>query len=103
MSAEAISDGNFSSENQCSGNTRSETISGENLCSEKENPLQVQPPLDQALFKKWKDFCTKLERYRKLSRNLRVHELLTLLYEETSYYLYASALPMGEKRRANLD
>ena len=103
MSAEAISDGNFSSENQCSGNTRSETISGENLCSEKENPLQVQPPLDQALFEKWKDFCMKLERYRRLSRNLRVHELLTLLYEETSYYLYASALPMGEKRRANLD
>ena len=103
ISAEAISDGNFCSENQCSGNARSETVSGENLCSEKENPLQVQPPLDQALFKKWKDFCTKLERYRKLSRNLRVHELLTLLYEETSYYLYASALPMGEKRRANLD
>lgn len=103
MSAEAISDGNFCSENQCSGNARSETVSGENLCSEKENPLQVQPPLDQALFEKWKDFCTKLERYRRLSRNLRVHELLTLLYEETSYYLYASALPMGEKRRANLD
>ena len=103
MSAEAISDGNFCSENQCSGNARSETVSGENLCSEKENPLQVQPPLDQALFKKWKDFCMKLERYRRLSRNLRVHELLTLLYEETSYYLYVSALPMGEKRRANLD
>ena len=103
MSAEAISDGNFCSENLCSGNVCIENIGGENQCSEKENPLQVQPPLDQALFKKWKDFCTKLERYRKLSRNLRVHELLTLLYEETSYYLYASALPMGEKRRANLD
>ena len=88
ISAEAISDGNFSSENQC---------------SEKENALQVQLPLGKDLCKKWMDFCTKLERYRKFSRNLRVHELLTLLYEETSYYLYASALPMGEKRRANLD
>ena len=103
MSAEAISDGNFCSENQCSGNARSETVSGENLCSEKENALQVQLPLGKDLCKKWMDFCTKLERYRKFSRNLRVHELLTLLYEETSYYLYASALPMGEKRRANLD
>ena len=103
ISLEAIADGNIGSENVCSGNKHSETISGENICSEKENPLQVQPPLDQALFEKWKDFCTKLERYRRLSRNLRVHELLTLLYEETSYYLYVSALPMGEKRRANLD
>ena len=104
MSAEAISDGTFCSENQCIGNARSETVSGENLCSGnvcieniggenqcsgKENALQVQLPLGKDLWKKWMDFCTKLERYRKLSRNLRVHELLTLLYEETSYYLYA--------------
>ena len=67
------------------------------------NTLQLKTPDDLALFEKWKDFCEKLERYRRLSRNLRVHELLYLIYEETSYYLYVSALPMGEKRRANLD
>ena len=67
------------------------------------NTLQLKTPDDSVLFEKWKDFCKKLERYRRLSRNLRVHELLYLIYEETSYYLYVSALPMGEKRRANLD
>ena len=86
-----------------SGDSFSENICSENSCSEIENPLQVKSSLDQALFEKWKNFCEKLERYRRLSRNLRVHELLYLIYEETSYYLYVSVLPMGEKRRANLD
>ena len=86
-----------------SGDIFSENICSENSCSEIENPLQVKSSLDQALFEKWKNFCEKLERYRRFSRNLRVHELLYLIYEETSYYLYVSVLPMGEKRRANLD
>ena len=86
-----------------SGDIFSENICSENSCSEIENPLQVNSSLDQALFGKWKNFCEKLERYRRFSRNLRVHELLYLIYEETSYYLYVSVLPMGEKRRANLD
>ena len=86
-----------------SGDIFSENSCSENSCSEIENPLQVKSSLDQALFEKWKNFCEKLERYRRLSRNLRVHELLYLIYEETSYYLYVSVLPMGEKRRANLD
>ena len=52
---------------------------------------------------KWEHFCRSLERYRILSRNLRIHELLYMLYEESSYYLYVQSLPMGEKRKANLD
>ena len=86
-----------------SGDSFSENICSENSCSEIENPLLVKSSLDQALFGKWKNFCEKLERYRRFSRNLRVHEFLYLIYEETSYYLYVSVLPMGEKRRANLD
>ena len=86
-----------------SGDSFSENICSENSCGEIENPLLVKSSLDQALCEKWKIFCEKLERYRRFSRNLRVHELLYLIYEETSYYLYVSALPMGEKRRANLD
>ena len=65
--------------------------------------LQVEKALAPALEEKWQNFQNKLERYRRLSRSLRLHSLLTLIYEETDYYNYVRALPLGEKRQANLD
>ena len=65
--------------------------------------LQVEKALPPALEEKWQNFQNKLERYRRLSRSLRLHSLLTLIYEETDYYNYVRALPLGEKRQANLD
>ena len=59
--------------------------------------------MSPALEEKWQNFQNKLERYRRLSRSLRLHSLLTLIYEETDYYNYVRALPLGEKRQANLD
>lgn len=65
--------------------------------------LQAEKVLSPALEEKWQNFQGKLERYRRLSRSLRLHSLLTLIYEETDYYNYVRALPLGEKRQANLD
>lgn len=65
--------------------------------------LQAEKALSPALEEKWQNFQDKLERYRRLSRSLRLHSLLTLIYEETDYYNYVRALPLGEKRQANLD
>lgn len=65
--------------------------------------LQAEKALSPALEEKWQNFQEKLERYRRLSRSLRLHSLLSLIYEETDYYNYVRALPLGEKRQANLD
>ena len=65
--------------------------------------LQAEKALPPALEEKWQNFQGQLERYRRLSRSLRLHSLLTLIYEETDYYNYVRALPLGEKRQANLD
>lgn len=65
--------------------------------------LQAEKALPPALEDKWQNFQEKLERYRRLSRSLRLHSLLSLIYEETDYYNYVRALPLGEKRQANLD
>ena len=65
--------------------------------------LQAEKALSPGLEEKWQNFQNKLERYRRLSRPLRLHSLLSLIYEETDYYNYVRALPLGEKRQANLD
>ena len=65
--------------------------------------LQAEKRLAPRLEEKWQNFQNKLERYRRLSRSLRLHSLLSLIYEETDYYNYVRALPLGEKRQANLD
>ena len=65
--------------------------------------LQAEKALSPGLEEKWQNFQGQLERYRRLSRSLRLHSLLSLIYEETDYYNYVRALPLGEKRQANLD
>ena len=44
-----------------------------------------------------------LARYRKMSRYMSISDLITKIYDETGYYEYASTLPAGKVRRANLD
>ena len=75
----------------------------EDITKAEERSVEGAHKISADLQKKWQSFVEKLTRYRKLSRNLRVHELLYLIYEETAYYLYVQTLPGGEKRKANLD
>ena len=49
------------------------------------------------------DFLKMLEKYRRMSDYLRLHELLYRMLTESGYYDYVSAMPGGAGRRANLD
>ncbi len=53
--------------------------------------------------KKLDGFFVQLEKYRRLSRFLPIHELLLRIFEETGYRYYVMALPQGKKRIKNLD
>lgn len=52
---------------------------------------------------KVQSFLGRLDRWRELARVNTIHDLLWKLYEETGFYLYASSMPGGNLRRANLD
>lgn len=57
----------------------------------------------KALSAKCKNFLSLLNHYRSLSDCLPVHTLLYRIYQETGYYHYVSALPLGNIRAKNLD
>ena len=48
-------------------------------------------------------FLEHLDRWRELAKIHTIHDLLWKLYEESGFYLYVSAMPGGNLRRANLD
>ncbi|SHO52007.1 UvrD-helicase domain-containing protein [Anaerocolumna xylanovorans] len=49
------------------------------------------------------DFIKKLDGYRDMAVHLTINELIVKVLEDTGYYNYVSAMPGGDKRRANLD
>lgn len=57
----------------------------------------------EILIGKLTKFLTKLEGYRNLVYVLSIHELILKVLEDSGYYYFASAMPAGEKRRANID
>ncbi len=66
-------------------------------------PAGTEEHPNQSLGEKLQHFLSLLERFRTESTYLPIHELIYLVYEETGYYHYVSAMPAGETRRANLD
>jgi len=58
---------------------------------------------EKALQEKAAHFLDMLDRYRNMVPYLSIHELLQTIFSENNYFLYVSALPGGEQRRANVD
>jgi ATP-dependent helicase/nuclease subunit A len=53
--------------------------------------------------KKLTGFLNKLNQYRDMVYYLSIHELILKVLDDTGYYNFISAMPAGEKRRANVD
>lgn len=67
---------------------------------------QAYPGLQEEcpdLYGKLAAFSAMLAGFRRRAGYLSIHELLYVIYEETGYYDYISAMPAGEARQANLD
>ncbi len=54
------------------------------------------------LSEKAKRFCKKIDRWRECARYMSSDKLLWLLYEESDFYAFLSAIPDGEEAQANL-
>ncbi len=63
----------------------------------------TEKAIQTELKEKVSGFLARLERWRELAKVNTIHDLLWLLYEESGFYLYASSMPGGNLRRANMD
>ena len=52
---------------------------------------------------KLKQFLNQLEGFRARVNHVPIHELLQSVLDETGYYYYVSAMPGGNRRKANID
>jgi len=56
-----------------------------------------------SLQEKVQGFLNQLAKWREWAKVDTIHDLLWKLYQDTGFYLYASAMPGGSVRKANLD
>ncbi len=58
---------------------------------------------DKTLLQKAGSFLELLKDFRSMVNHVPIHELIQIVLERTGYCHYVSAMPGGEKRKANLD
>ncbi|SDZ81863.1 DNA helicase/exodeoxyribonuclease V, subunit A [Oribacterium sp. KHPX15] len=68
-----------------------------------EKKISSSEPIRDELARKLLSFYKDIERYRQMSGYLSIHEILYRIYDETGYYNYVTAMPSGNRRKANLD
>lgn len=75
------------------------------MCEENNELLETHFDMDacMAVRRKLKLFLETLERFRQYVYYMPIHKLILKIYEETGCYHLMGAMPLGVKRRANLD
>ena len=68
-----------------------------------EKGIEESTSQGKKLQEKAKSFLDQIGRYRDMVSYLSIHELLQTILSENNYFLYVTALPGGEQRRANVD
>ncbi|MDF2542644.1 MAG: hypothetical protein K0S47_2362 [Herbinix sp.] len=58
---------------------------------------------DEPLKVKLESFLNQLQSFRDKVNHTPIHELLLMVLDQTGYYYYASAMPAGDRRKANID
>lgn len=65
--------------------------------------IQCEEENLEALQDKLREFIARMDEYYEYAKTRSVYELLRKIYQDTGYYEIMSAMPAGEKRKANLD
>lgn len=66
-------------------------------------PADGMPAAEQELWRRLDAFYARLEHFREMVPYTAIHELLWKILEETGFGLYASAMPGGQQRAANVE
>lgn len=64
--------------------------------------MLVAAKADNQLGKRLRDIDATLDAWRTMARRLPLSKLISYLYKETGFYHYATTMPKGEQRQANL-
>lgn len=63
----------------------------------------VKEGSNEDLLNKLTAFTERLDMFRSMVNYKPIHELIQLVLDQTGYYYYVSAMPGGDRRKANLD
>ena len=78
-------------------------VCGKGLPAEESHAKEGLTALPEPLCQKAAAFLEKIDRYRSYTSYMPIRELLETLVKENGYLSYVTALPMGSRRRANVE
>lgn len=77
--------------------------SNRNVCLYSAMAAYIEEGKDEELKSKLSEFYNQLEAYRLMVNHRPIHEIIELILDQTGYYYYISAMPGGDRRKANID